>query len=325
MATIHYLNVKNGDCSIIEHYDGKISVIDVNNAKEPRGIAARVSEDTVKATRANQKDYPVNPIEYMNDRGMADVFRFILTHPDMDHMDGVKHFFETFFPTNFWDSDNTKEDMSFSGSPYKEEDWVFYKSLRDGNRTSSPKRLTLYSGSTGPYFNRNADGKGGGNGLHILAPTPDLLKEANDSQFFNDASYVILYKSHDKRILFGGDADNNTWDYVLKNHPADVKNVDLLIAPHHGRKSSCSYEFLRAVNPKFTFFGNADKASHLAHTMFNNLGLEKITNNEGDCLIADIDSDGLHIYVTCKAFAESKNPGRATYNPRLKAYLFKTI
>ena len=32
MATIHFLNVKEGDCSIIEHNSGHKTVIDVCNA-----------------------------------------------------------------------------------------------------------------------------------------------------------------------------------------------------------------------------------------------------------------------------------------------------
>ena len=29
MATIHFLNVKDGDCSVIEHNSGHVTVIDV--------------------------------------------------------------------------------------------------------------------------------------------------------------------------------------------------------------------------------------------------------------------------------------------------------
>ena len=35
MATIHFLNVKQGDCSIINHDSGRVTVIDVCNAKPP--------------------------------------------------------------------------------------------------------------------------------------------------------------------------------------------------------------------------------------------------------------------------------------------------
>jgi len=34
MALIHFLNVKQGDCSIIEHNSGRVTVIDVCNARE---------------------------------------------------------------------------------------------------------------------------------------------------------------------------------------------------------------------------------------------------------------------------------------------------
>ena len=35
MATIHFLNVKQGDCSIIRHNSDRVTVIDVCNAKPP--------------------------------------------------------------------------------------------------------------------------------------------------------------------------------------------------------------------------------------------------------------------------------------------------
>ena len=56
-----------------------------------------------------QKKYPVNPISYMNDRGISSIFRYVQTHPDMDHMDGIEALFDEFNPTNFWDTANTKE------------------------------------------------------------------------------------------------------------------------------------------------------------------------------------------------------------------------
>ena len=44
-------------------------------------------------------------------------------------------------------------------------------------------------------------------------------------------------------IVFGGDSHDATWDHILEHHRADVTDIDLLIAPHHGRKSGRSYEF----------------------------------------------------------------------------------
>lgn len=98
--TFHFLNVKNGDCSIIEHGSGHISVIDVCNARKVKQEMS-VTESLEMFSRAGsgnfqQKKHPVNPIEYLKKFGINSIFRFMLTHPDMDHMDGIKDLFEEF-------------------------------------------------------------------------------------------------------------------------------------------------------------------------------------------------------------------------------------
>src|SRR5690348_6672258 len=104
MPTIHFLNVKSGDCSIIEHISKHVTVIDVCNAKTPDVYAESLAKVAAGKERGlarnfNQKEHPVNPITYMQERGIDSIFRFILTHPDCDHLDGMKVFFETFPPT----------------------------------------------------------------------------------------------------------------------------------------------------------------------------------------------------------------------------------
>jgi len=168
MARIHFLNVKEGDCSIIEHNSGHKTVIDVCNARSVELVQDALMATMAKSERGisgnfQQKKYPVNPISYMNDRGISSIFRYVQTHPDMDHMDGIEALFDEFSPTNFWDTANTKEmrASSWEGSPYRASDWRFYKSLRDTDPDHDPRRLTLYSGARCPYYNQGSDGAGG--------------------------------------------------------------------------------------------------------------------------------------------------------------------
>ena len=314
MPIIHFLNVKTGDCSIVEHFSGHLTVIDVCNAYIPNATleAVRIYLGG-PPTRGvpgdfKQKENPVNPISYLKERGINDVFRFVVTHPDMDHMDGIKAFFGEFSPTNFWDTDNdeSKEFGKGSNGGFDEEDWKFYKKLRDGKPKNDPKRLALYAGARGQYYNRDEDGTGGGDGIYVLAPTPELVREANESGDYNDCSYVLLYRTGGHRILFGGDSHDKTWEHILKNYEEDVTDVDLLVAPHHGRGSDRSYELLDVLKPALTLFGNAD-SEDLAYSAWNYRDLPIITNNQAGCLLADAEGESIKVYVTCKAFAMESN------------------
>lgn len=314
MATIHFLNVKEGDCSIIQHNSGRVSVIDVCNAKPIESISEMFQSWRAKTERGisgnfQQKNYPINPISYMREHGIIDVFRYIQTHPDMDHMDGIKLFFQEFRPLNFWDTDNTREisTSSWEGSPYNEDDWKFYKSLRDTKPEHGPKRLALLSSFQGQFYNVGADGSSGGDGLYILAPTQQLTNTANDQdEEYNQCSYVILYKTGRNRIIFGGDSHDEAWDHILVNHKDDVAKVDLLIAPHHGRKSGRSYKFLDTLMPTLTFFGNA-RSEHLAYSAWSTRGLPFITNNQANCMVVDASLTPMNLYVTHEHFARSIN------------------
>lgn len=321
MGVFHFLNVLEGDCSIIQHPSENVTVVDVNNA------APTVSKGLREATGIRgdfrQRESPVNPIEYLKDFDLSSVFRFILTHPDMDHMGGIKAFFEEFGPTNFWDTDNTEGKEFEEGSPFNELDWLFYKNLRDGEPETYPKRLSLLSGVKGQYYNVGEDGSEGGDGLYVLAPTGDLVEEANEKGEFNDASYVILYRSEGGRILLCGDSHDRTWDHILEKYPEDVDEVDVLIAPHHGRKSDRSFKFLDIVKPKLTFFGNAP-SEHLAYDAWRSRGLVIVTNNQAGCMVVDTDVSPMKFFVTHKNFAEKVNKN-TWWSERHKAYYVSDV
>lgn len=325
--TFHFLNVKNGDCSIIEHGSGHVSVIDVCNARKvTQKLTAYESVELfarLGSGNFQQKKHPVNPIEYLQKFGISSIFRFMLTHPDMDHMDGIKDLFEVFSPYNFYDTNNDAEKQFDLGSPYRKEDWDFYKNLRDTNPQSDPKRLTIFSGDDGVHRTKDWEGNIPGDAFYTLAPTPELVQSGNESGDYNDASYVVLYHGAGGKILISGDSNDKTWEHILENWKNEVTDVDLLIAPHHGRKSNRDYSFLDVVNPKMTFFGNA-KSEHLAYQAWNYRNLEYITNNQANCMVVDCSGNNLTLYVTHENFARSKNPN-TFYSNKYDAWYVKEI
>lgn len=323
MPTIHFLNVLEGDCNIIQHGSGRITVVDVSNAYNDEDTPA---EKAVKASRqreemrnrtkvpSNKKDYgqkrhPDNPIVYLKENiGVESIFRFIISHPDMDHIDGIRDLYTEFPIFNTWDSVNNKSiaiDGYFSG--YNKEDWQFYTQLRAGQITTT-KRLTNYDTDSNSYWKED--------GIQILCPSKELVKRANECSDYNDASYVLLYrvtKTGGKvwKIIFAGDSDDHSWEHILKEHKDDVSSVDLLFAPHHGRDSGRSYEFLKTLNPRVTLLGNAS-SKHLAYSCYPPI---RITNNQAGYVVIDISETAMNFYVKNYDFARDYKSRRGWTEP----------
>ena len=94
---------------------------------------------------------------------------------------------------------------------------------------------------------------------------------------------------------------------TLEEMEDDVKDIDILFAPHHGRKSGGNDEYLDTLNPKVTLLGNA-KSKHLDYSSFNNRGLIHYTNNETGNVIISVDENGeIKGYCTCESFASDEN------------------
>lgn len=330
MAIIHFLNVKNGDCIWIQHSSGHSTLIDISNGNDIKEFSEAESALESLSSKGNFKEkfHPVNPIKYLQDFGINQIFRFILTHPDMDHMDGIKNLFNTFEVINFWDTKNNKTMEIFDNNgSYKKEDWEFYQKIR--NLELKYRVLYLLSKSKGYFYNKGQNKNNDGDGLCILAPTENLIQKANNTKDYNDCSYVILYHKNKKKIIFAGDSGKNIWDYILNAHKELVTDIDVLIAPHHGRKSGGNEEYLNVLNPKLTLFGNAN-SEHLDYNSWNNKNLKFITNNQAGCIILDTNgkNNGIDVYVTNENFVKScskRDDISDLYNKKYNGWYLKTI
>ncbi|MYA88726.1 MAG: hypothetical protein F4X97_09805 [Boseongicola sp. SB0662_bin_57] len=330
MGVVHFLDVSPGDCSIIEHSSARVTVIDVCMARIPSprgshsgtglsalamagaptgfGLAPSPLQSLISGAATaglphiqTQQD---NPIQYLRDRGIDNIFRFVATHPDLDHIDGITEIFGEFQPVNFWDTANTKQRPA--PGVFRECDWTTYQRLRDGTGGHHPKRLVLHSGDSGYFFNQPGPMGQPQDGLHVLAPTRALTALCNRTGDFNDASYVILYRSNAGRILFCGDSHDNTWDHLIENHIDDIRDVELMIAPHHGRDSGRDRSFLTYVRPKLTLFGRAP-SEHLAYDAWRNRNLPYITSNQAGTVVIDTNGTAMKVYVGKEPFARSRN------------------
>jgi len=108
----------------------------------------------------------------------------------------------------------------------------------------------------------------------------------------------------------------------LETWEDEVSNLDVLIAPHHGRHSGRNYDFLDVTKPKLTLYGNAP-SHHQGYDAWTNRGLLKLTNNQAGYIVLDIGSGGIDVYVKNEKYAKNlceANDRETNYSETLDAW-----
>lgn len=230
---IHFLNVGDGDCTIIELPDGNVMVIDIFNG---------YNHFTVQR---------VNPIFYLKNKiKTKEIFRYIQTHPEMDHMEGLAELKKYFNIINFWDTNNNRSKPDFNSwyTVGKEEDWFAYQELRKNS-------LKFYRGNVVD----ESQGEKYLYKIYILHPTLNIVNEINSSKSpkWNNLSYVFILEYKGFKLLYCGDPETSIWEdiykWVIENNKAYwLQNINVFKVSHHGRISGyCGIDILNLAKPQY--------------------------------------------------------------------------
>jgi beta-lactamase superfamily II metal-dependent hydrolase len=285
MLRIHFLNVGHGDCTVIQHHSGNLTVVDINNSQKydaesheelvaeqfamlkngSRGLFTAALAAESYANEVERQEL-TDPIRFLKDTYPGKkIFRYIQTHPDMDHMRGLKRLYDEIGFTNFWDTKNTKPTPSFS-SDADREDWEFYQSLRSGRVTEiEPKYYER--GDSFFAFGKDQNGFPGGDGIEILSPTRALVNACNASGKSNDLSLVLRIRHAGKSILLPGDAEEVAWADMVATYGQRLQTT-YLKASHHGRDSGFHREAIQLIKPDVICVSVGRKPSTDAHRKY---------------------------------------------------------
>jgi len=281
--TFHFLNVGKGNCIIIDFPSERLSVIDIDDSRAISKMERLVMTIEEKASITNPLDYIVSQF------AEREIFRYILTHPDMDHMSGIKRLFNRKSVINFWDTVNKKkiDPDTWENSPYDKEDWDFYQDLRQSDE--NPKVLNLY---------RDAKAKccWVEDGVRILAPTEDLVNEANENEEWDHLSYVLMIEYVRKKILLGGDATKKVLEDIIDYYDENYLKSNILFAPNHGSPNHISKEILNIIDPDLTIVSVAEGVEY-ARELYNRYGTVLSTKYYGNIWVR-IKNTGEIIYRT---------------------------
>ena len=299
---IHFLNVGHGDCTLIEFPSGRTTIIDINNSKV-------IDEETKKELAESSSSYqlyeslgytgvelleksvvdfvsPIDAVDYIAGKVPdKSIFRFILTHPDMDHMTGLyKLENENFKIVNFWDTANTKEIKENEvPSKYDFRDWQIYQEMRSSE--GSPKVLNILKGEQRDFFNED--------NINILSPTSEIIEEGNEKENWNLLSYIIVLEYAGHKIVLGGDADAEVWDKLAEEDGEILKDVSILKAAHHGRNSGYSQKAVSIMKPDWTICSVGKKPAQNASNKYRHYTQKKVLSTRfRGAIVAEITESG---------------------------------
>lgn len=296
MSLIKSIAVGNGDMFYIKHGSSNFTIIDCN------------MDDTNKETITD---------EIISESREKDIKRFISTHPDEDHIHGLKYLDDKIGILNFYCVANeaTKDDET--------EDFKRYKELRD----SEKKAFYIYRGCSRCWMNQNDEEKKyGSSGINILWPITENkdykaeLTNVKNGESPNNISPIIKYSLNDGvTVLWFGDLENSFMEKI--KNTIELPEADIIFAPHHGRKSGkIPKEWMDSINPKIVVIGEApsEKIDYLSD-------YNTITQNTAGNIVLDCDSGIVDIYVTNENYSveflenhEKADNYNATYIGTLK-------
>ena len=269
MSIIKSISVGNGDMFYIKHGSSNFTIIDCN------------MDDT---NRQKITD------EIISESSDKDITRFISTHPDEDHIHGLKYLDDKIGILNFYCVKNeaTKSDET--------DDFKKYCELRDSDK----KAFSIYEGCSRRWMNQNDEEKKyGSSGINILWPITDNedykaeLLNAKEGKSPNNISPIIKYSlSNGVTVLWFGDLENSFMEKIKDT--VELPKADIIFAPHHGRSSGkIPKEWMESISPKIVIIGEApsEKINYLSN-------YNTITQNTAGDIILDCESGIVDIYVS---------------------------
>lgn len=290
MTKIKSFSTNNGDMFYIKHGSDNFTIIDccIDDYNKDSILKELIEESKYKS-----------------------ITRFISTHPDDDHIRGLKYLSENFTIPNFYCVENeaTKNEPT--------DDFKKYCELRD-----SSKAFYLYKGCSRKWMNESSEERGC-SGINIKWPDRtnidflNALEDAKNGKDPNNISPIITYslKNNITAYWFGD---------LLTDYMTDIKDnvdwieADIVFASHHGRSSGrIPNEILEKIKPKIIIIGEAP-SENLDY--YN--GYDTITQNTAKDILIECGDSTADFYVSnpnyktgpsCLKFIVGKNIDGYTY------------
>jgi len=269
---VTFLDVRNGNAALVEFPGGEKMLIDGGGFRDDTFDVGRM---VVAPYLWNSK---IRRIDYL-----------VLSHPQSDHMNGLRFIAKAFRPKEFWWNGDKVTTASFA-------------ELMDILKSKGIKKQLPIDLAPGRQIN--------GARIQVLHPKPGnkVLDLYDNATRLNNNSLVLKISFRGKTFLFTGDLERQG-EKVLVSNQRDALESDILLSPHHGSPNSNSQRFLESVRPKICVIssgkGNLPSSSHRKQTMkrLEELGCEVFNTGQSGAVQVTVGVSGLEINTFLKDHA----------------------
>lgn len=167
---------------------------------------------------------------YLTAQGWSKVDLLMVSHSDMDHAGGLSRLMNTFSIVE-----------AVSGQPT-----ILNQRIEDNQQENGQRKKRFSLCEAGQIWTFD------GVVFEVLSPRKDWMSSILTSD--NDRSCVLKISIGGEKILITGDLSEKGERLLLDTYGADRVQAEILIAGHHGSKSSSTIEWLQAVAPAHVVF-----------------------------------------------------------------------
>ncbi len=166
----------------------------------------------------------------------------VLSHPDSDHMNGLVHILRHFRVRALWTNGDREESESFH---------AFVRVVGE-EQTPMP-----------PYEKLPRTFRINGTDVDILYPPPGYrkFKERDRWRNTNNNSMVLRVRYKNTAFLFPGDIMAKAEDELI-HIAGDTIQSTVMVAPHHGSKTSSTVAFVKTVKPRVVIVSAGNRGPH---------------------------------------------------------------
>src|SRR5699024_7868219 len=215
----HFINVGQGDSVLIQTPDEKNILIDGGPPKAAKKVSA-----------------------YLENEHVDKIDLLIATHPDIDHIGGLKRILKKFPVSKVIDIGKVHPTKSFMGYMYQ-----LFKQKIPVVIAEEGKTLEMF---------KTIDIK--------------ILNAYNSGENNNEASIVLQVQYNDVDFMLMGDVGKKEEEELLEKNDLQA---DILKIGHHGSKTSTSLSFLEEIHPEVALltYSKTNKYGHPVDAVIRNL------------------------------------------------------